>query len=162
MYDIGAMPIDLNVLRHQGKELTGLYMYYYAQCFADDLGGLSRLPFSSWHARVKSIPYASDDELFPENPSQIVEVVARPGLLMAGGPFRALDCKKKSILVGAWAAANKKPYAFIASSEVPSKKIHHVFPVVDLGDGWVTADATFPEFQIGQSYPITYAEELRR
>jgi hypothetical protein len=155
--------IHLGTVPHGGKELTGRYMYHFATEYASDLGGLKGLSGAAWHDRVKSIPYISDDELFPEEPGRIIEVVARPGLLMNRRIFPRLDCKKKSILMGAWAAANGRPFCFLAVSELPSREVHHVFPVIDFdGRGFQTADATFPEFRIGQDFPITYAEELPR
>lgn len=155
--------ITFGLLRHGGKELTGRYMYHYAEKFCGDLGGLRALPFPAWYDRVKSIPYRSDDELFPEEAGRVVEVVARPALLLSRRVFPALDCKKKSILCGAWAAANRRPFAFLAVSEIPSREVHHVFPVIDYdGRGFRTADATFPQYKIGDVFPITYAEELPR
>lgn len=138
-------------------------MYHFAQDYAEDLGGLRRLPFRAWYDRVKSIPYRSDDELFPEEPGRVVEVVARPSYLLNRRMFPALDCKKKSILCGAWAAANGRPFCFLAVSQIPSKQIHHVLPVIDFdGRGFNMTDATFPDYHIGPNDPITYAEELPR
>jgi len=138
-------------------------MYHFAEEYAGDLGHLASLPFPSFYERVKDIPYQSDDEIFPEERDRILEVVARPALLLNRNVFRRLDCKKKSILCGAWAARNRRPFAFLAVSEMPSREIHHVFPVIDYdGRGYRTADATFPEFRIGQAFPITRAEELLR
>lgn len=155
--------ITLGLLAHGGKELTGRYMYHFATEFAGDLGGLKSLPFPAFYSRVQEIPYQSDDELFPEDRDRVVEVVARPGLLMNRRLFPRLDCKKKSILCGAWAAANRRPFCFLAVSEIPSREVHHVFPVIDFdGRGFRTADATLPEYRIGQAFPITYAEELKR
>ncbi len=153
--------MDVQARKHRGKELTGQLMYHFAEAFTDDLGFNAAIPFESWHAKVRAIPYQSDDELFPA-PNAVVEVLARPAYLLDSSLWPAIDCKKKAILVGAWCAKNKVPYAFVATSEYPSGDIHHVLPVVKMGNGWVTADATFPGFQIGQAYPITKAEELKR
>ena len=30
------------------------------------------------------------------------------------------------------------------------------------GEGWTTADATFPDYKIGQAFPLTFATELAR
>ena len=155
--------ITLGLLHHGGKELTGRYMYHFAENYSSDLGGLRSLSFPAWYDRVKSIPYRSDDELFPEEAGRVVEVVARPGVLLSRRIWPGLDCKKKSILCGAWASANRRPFAFLAVSEIPSREIHHVLPVIDFdGRGFRTADATFPEYEIGAAFPITYAEELPR
>jgi hypothetical protein len=155
--------IDFGFLNHGGKSLTGKWMYHYAEKFSRDIGGLKNLPFPSYYDRVKSIPYMSDDDLFPENPDEVIEVVARPGYLMNRRQFPALDCKKKSILCGAWAAANRRPFYFLAVSELPNKKIHHVVTALDYnGRGLQLVDPTMAEFKLGQIFPITFAEELTR
>lgn len=155
--------IELGILSHGGKELTGRYMYKYAEKYSKDLGSLKNLPFETWYNRVKNIPYASDDALFPEDPARVVELVARPAYLLNRKLFPKLDCKKKAILLGAWAAANNRDFRFLAVSEIPSKEIHHVIAAVDYdGRGLKLADATFPNFYLGKKYPITHAEELKR
>jgi len=154
----------VQVWPHKGKDFTGRLMYQFATKFCDDIPALDRIPFSVWYSRVKTIPYKSDDELFPNDPGRVVEVLARPGYLMDRNIFQNLDCKKKAILIGAWAAANRCPFCFVAVSEMGPRPqdIHHVFSIVDFGNGWRTADATLPEFYVGQVFPITYAEELQR
>lgn len=147
------------MMAHEGKELTGRQMYHLAETYARDLDGLENLPFPDFYDRVKSIPYESDDERFP---GVVLEVVARPKYLLDRNVFPRLDCKKKSILIGAWATANGCPFSFLAVSELPSKEVHHVFPIINYGEGWKTADATFPDFEIGQKFPLTYFEELKR
>lgn len=155
MGEISAQP-------HQGKELTGRYMYQFAENYPEDMAPFRRLPFSVWYGMVRDIPYQSDDELFPDAVGRVVEVVARPAYLLDRSIFQSLDCKKKSILIGAWAAVNGCPFCFLAVSENPSREVHHVFPMVDVGYGWETADATLPEYRIGQVFPLTYVEELTR
>lgn len=154
--------MDIGAQEHRGKELTGRYMYHFATDYAGDIGFGAAMPFPLWHAKVGAIPYQSDDELFPPDENGVIEVVARPAYLLNPSMWPAIDCKKKAILIGAWCAANKVPFLFVASSENPDREIHHVLPVVEMGNGWVTADATFPGYRIGQAYPITRAEELRR
>jgi len=154
--------VTVDIMPHEGKEYTGRWMYHFAENFNEDLGAFRFLPFARWYDRVAAIPYGSDDEIFPDSEKEIIEVVARPEYLMNRATWPRLDCKKKAILIGAWAAANGVPFAFLAVSEKPSKEIHHVFPVVCLNGQWKTADATFPDYHIGQAFPITHAEELRR
>lgn len=161
VYALGSV-LQIEAERHRGKELTGRYMYHFAEDFADDLGFGAAMPFARWHAKVGAIPYQSDDEIFPPDENGVIEVVARPAYLLNASMWPAIDCKKKAILIGAWCAANNVPFVFVASSEYPSREIHHVFPVVKMGNAWVTADATFPGYRIGQAYPITKAEELQR
>lgn len=155
------MGIRFGIEPHTGKAKTGRRMYEFAEDFCADIGPRASLPFPIWFALVAGIPYRPDDVLFPD-PENGGEIVARPKWLLDSEVFPALDCKKKSILIGAWAARNGFPFRFLAVSELPTKRVHHVFPEVDFGRGMVTADATFPQNRIGQTYPLTYAEELAR
>jgi len=140
-------------------------MYQFAENYSDDLGPARYQRLPSWYDSVRRIPYQSDDDLFSEftdRPDDIVELVARPKYLMDRRLFPALDCKKKAILIGAWAKANDIPFAFVAVSEYPDKHIHHVLPLLCLDGEWITADATFPKYSLGQDYDFTRVEELRR
>ncbi len=48
-------------------------------------------------------------------------------------------------------------------SEQANKEVHHVFPLVGIGQEWVNADATYLRNQLGAAKPeITYAERLAR
>lgn len=93
------------------------------------------------HSVVKSIPYKKDTEP--------VEIVARPARLLNGEFTRGLDCKKKAILIGAWAARRGYPYRLIACSRRPDMKYHHVFPQVRLSGEWVNMDATYSNMKPG-------------
>jgi transglutaminase-like putative cysteine protease len=114
--------------------------------------------FRSFFDFVRAIPYVSDDDRFP---GRVVELVPRPAHLLDRGRFPALDCKKKAILIGAWARGNGYPYRFLAVSHRVDREVHHVFPQINFGKGWVTVDATFPDFEIGAPQPVTFAAELR-
>jgi len=152
--------ITLGLLAHGGKELTGRYMYHFATDFASDLGGLRALPFPSFYSRVQDIPYRSDDELFPEDQGRIVEVVARPGLLMNRRIFPRLDCKKKSILIGCWARCRGLRYRFVAVDDT-GRGVSHVFAEVEESPGaWVSMDCTLPGlFRPGSPMPnVRFAE----
>jgi len=155
------LDVLIQVEPHQGKELTGRRMYQFAENFSSDLGELARLPLPDFFMRVADIPYESDDDLFPG--SESVEVNARPAYLLDRSIFPALDCKKKSILMGAWARENGIPFRFLAVSELPTRRVHHVFADLNLpAGGWTTADATFPHYRLGQGFPLTFATELAR
>lgn len=151
--------ITAKIQDHGGKELTGSEMYAMVDDFWKDIGSHAAEPFASWYNLVKMIPYVSDGTLFPKS---IVELVPRPAYLLNRNYFPRLDCKKKSILIGAWAKANGYPFRFLGVSGTPDKNVAHVFPQIDFGNGWVTVDATLPEYRIGQGFPITYAVELQR
>lgn len=135
---------------HKGREDTARKMYALAQIFKADLGALAGLPFPSFHAYLRKIPYISDEQAYG-NP--MLEVLGRPGYLVAWAGFPGLDCKKKAILTGAWAENNGIPWKLIGMSERKDKEIHHVFPVLWNGTAWVNVDATYPNFQIGAPKP---------
>jgi hypothetical protein len=144
---------------HEGKELTGTEMYRLVDTYWSDLGGLRYWDFPSYFDMVRKIPYESDMEKYPGG---VTEEVARPGYLLNRAMIPKLDCKKKSILIGAWAKAQSHPFRFLAASDRLDKEVVHVFPQIDFGNGWVTVDATLPSYMIGQKFPITFAAELQR
>jgi hypothetical protein len=151
--------VKLEIRDHEGKELTGSKMHDCIQSYWTDLSGFLEWPFSAWFDFIRFIPYQSDDARFP---ARIIELVPRPVYLLDRSLFPRIDCKKKSILVCAWAFGNLFPYRLLAVSTVPSGDVHHVFPQIDFGYGWINADATLPDYSIGQPYPITFAAELRK
>jgi len=108
---------------------------------------------------VRAIPYQNDGEKFR---SPVVELLGRPAYLMDRDLLPRLDCKKKSILIGAYCEGNQIPWKLVAISEKPDKEIHHVLPMVKFGRVAVTADATLPAYYIGQGKAFTKAEELIR
>ncbi len=155
MYHIGT--VEIGIQEYEGKELTGHEMHQMVQSYWTDLAPYVCWPFSSWFDFVRLIPYESDENRFP---GRVIELVPRPAYLMDRNLFPRIDCKKKAILICAWAYGVGYPYRFIAVSQKPDKSIHHVFPQINFGDGWINADATFPEFHVGQAQPITFAAEL--
>lgn len=142
-----------------GKELTGREMYGAVEAYWGDLGPFLSWPFSAWFRYVSLIPYESDERRFPW---RVIELVSRPAFLLDRTLFPKIDCKKKAILIGAWARGNGYPFRFLAVSSRGDKEVHHVFPQIDFGNGWVTVDATFPDFEIGQRHDITFAAELSK
>lgn len=157
MYYSGA--VKVKSLEFDGKESTGHEMYKMASEYWADLGSFLSWPFSAWFDYVRLIPYQSDTTRFP---GRVIELVPRPSYLLDRTLFPKIDCKKKAILVGAWARGNNLPFRFLAVSMREDEFIHHVFPQIDFGRGWITADATFPGFEIGQGFELTRAEELGR
>lgn len=143
----------------QGKEVTGEKMYRMVTDFFRDLGPWLARSFQDWFAYVRAIPYVSDVERFKD---RVLEIVPRPKYLLDRGLFPKIDCKKKAILIGAWAKGNGIPFRFVAVSDRPDHEVVHVFPQVDFGRGWQNADATLPEYEFGQGFPqVTFATELR-
>lgn len=138
--------MSLTIQRLERKEQTGERMYRLASQFADDLWQfqengtpLPDLSPEDFFSLVSSLPYRQDDHN--------VEIICRPlnALLME----RGLDCKKKSILIGAYAHLNEIPFQFVAVSTRPDGEIHHVYPELKFNNEWVKFDATYPKNQIG-------------
>jgi hypothetical protein len=100
---------------------------------------------------VRGLPYQADPK--PK------EIVSRPYHLFSGN-FSGIDCKKKSLLMGSWARRNGIPYRFVGSSQRDDKKVHHIFPQFKINGSWINADATYPDYRLGETKQLTYAEVL--
>jgi len=96
---------------------------------------LMRMDIKQFFNVVKNIPYVRD---VPEE-----EVVSRPKYLLT--LFRALDCKKKSILMASFMNLKYGPHSWrlCLSSNRPDGKITHIFTQFYNGERWVNADATY-------------------
>lgn len=135
------------------KFQTGKKMYDLVDKTAGDLKKikisgkpLSDMPLSDYFFLVKNIPYRQDPK--PR------EIIARPKYLFK---YRknGLDCKKKALLVAAWAKNNNIPFRFIASSNRPNRHIHHVFPELYFSGRYVITDATYPKNSINMKKHFT-------
>jgi len=136
------------------KAQTGREMYRLTHQFHTDLPAeLKKKSFNDFFNLVKNMRYHRD--LKP------IEVVARPKYLLSGFD-KGLDCKKKAILIGAYLKAKKIPFRFVAVSQVPSGRIHHVFPQAKIGGNWINTDATYPEYYPGQPKKVTAFEVLKK
>lgn len=145
---------------HKGRAQTARWMYGLAQIFKNDIGDLALMPFDQYFDFIRGGPYAND-EIAWGDPER--EVLARPAYLLKWQRFPGLDCKKKAIMIGAWAERNRVPWELIGMSERADKEIHHVFPVLWDGEKWVNADATYPRYFLGQAKPeMTAAERFAR
>ena len=152
--------MEIRIQGHEGKELTGYEMANEVKNYFQDLGNFLSWTFEDWFQKVSFIPYESDDNIFELRP---IETVARPALLLDRQIFPSLDCKKKSILIACWAQGNGYPWRFIAISEKPNKKIHHVFTQINFGIGFENCDAVLPHYRPGQFLPnTTFAQELAK
>ncbi len=144
------------------KEQTGRRMYRLVEQFHGDLrcvylvAGVRRVPVADislpgFHSLVRAIPYRRDDAP--------IEVVARPIRI-----FRrredGMDCKKKGILLGAWARCNRVPFRFVAASSRKDRKIHHVYPELRYRGRWTNADATYSHYMLGQHNPGETTREV--
>lgn len=152
------LDVASHVLKHAGAPKTGRYMHQMVEKYSSDLGELAKMDLGSFYDSVRAVPYVDDPDLFGDSElldGNIREVVGRPKYLLDSGTFPGLDCKKKSILMASWAKENGIPYRFIAQSTSPDGEVHHVFPQIQTGEGWLNVDPTYQEYEIGMAIPDT-------
>lgn len=147
------------------KNQTGKEMYRLIDTYADDIDKFymrtstgqsvpfSKLPLDDAFDYVRKLPYKKDHAP--------VEVVMRPRKILER-PQNGYDCKKKSILLGAYLKKNGLNFRLMTSSNRYDKKIHHVFPQVQLQGKWLNVDATYPEYKLFDKKTVTASEELKR
>lgn len=112
---------------------------------------LTKMNALEYYNFVKNIPYHLD----PKSE----EVVSRPLALLT--MFPAMDCKKKSVLMGSYMMLLHGPdsFRYVLSSNRPDRKICHIFTQVLVdGNQWVNADATYPSNKFGQKKRVTNFE----
>jgi len=145
---------------HKGHDYTAAVMYQMIRNFAEDLGDLAYLDWNTYFDLVRGIRYQNDADL---TGSPFHEVVSRPWHILYSEIFLGgLDCKKKAILICAYAHRNGIPYRLIGAIENGGREVHHVFPLVFENGEWKNADATFPEYRYASPKPeLTYAEVLQ-
>lgn len=142
------------------KQMTGDVMYAICNQYKNDLkrivirnrGMLRRLsdfPLTDYYAFCRAIPYKID--------TKPIEVVGRPSRLVQ---LPKLDCKKKAVMIGSYASLKKIPFRFVAVSSRADRRIHHVFPELQMAGRWISYDATYADYQIGQHKPYTAREVL--
>ena len=137
----------------RSKYQTGRKMYDLVNKTAQDLKGIyfagkpiSEIALYDYFRIIRSIPYRRDPR--PR------EILARPAHLIK---YRrnGLDCKKKAILMAAYAKMNNIKYRFIASSRRADKKIHHVYPEIQINNRMIDTDATYPTNEINMKRRAT-------
>lgn len=145
------------------KDQTARAMYSLVERYHQDIMRLpalgvmlGQLGINSLFDIVKKIPYKRD----PAN----IEILMRPEIIWKRRRA-GMDCKKKAILIAAWARHNLGPgsYKFVATSSAPNGRLHHVFPVVKIGNGWIILDGTYRIQKINQpKFGLTKIEELTK
>jgi len=115
--------------------------------------GLTGMNINEYYNFVKNIPYVRDISK--------TEIVSRPKYLLT--VFDALDCKKKSILMGSYMKLNHGDgsYRLCLSSNSPDKNIKHIFTQIILNGNWINADATYSKNKIGQLKKVTNFEIVK-
>lgn len=117
---------------------------------------LSRLGMMDYYSFVRDIPFKRDREP--------VEWIARPELLLSTARA-GLDCKKKSVLLGAYLNRRNFPkgrWRYAIVSRRPDGHPHHVLTQVNLAGHWYNFDATYKADRPFDTVPVTYFEPVRR
>lgn len=155
--------MNLSVEPLKNKDQTGKAMYRLINRYSGDLHAVyvrkdgQLVPFSSLSLMeafdlIRRIPYRRD--------IKPIEVISRPNGILKNAPV-GMDCKKKAILIAAYLKERGIPFRLIASSRKPNRRIHHVFPQMNVAGKWLNADATYPHYQLFQQKPVTKAEVLK-
>lgn len=142
------------------KDQTGAEMYRLIDNYSDDLNKikingkpLSSLNLLEYFNFVKNIPYRKD--------IKAIEVVSRPSKIIEN-KSHGMDCKKKAILISSYLKQRGIPYRLIASSKRKDKRIHHVFPQMNISGDWVNMDATYRHYKPMTVKELTAAQILQR
>jgi hypothetical protein len=119
----------------------------------NEFPNIARMNFLEFYKMVKNIPYVRD--------IQNSEIVSRPKYLLT--IFKALDCKKKAILIASYMRLKHGPgsYRFCLSSNRPDKVIGHIFTQVLVNGRWKNADATYSRNRFGQQKMLTALEIVK-
>lgn len=155
--------MKLTVKPLRNKDQTGKEMHRLINRYSGDIHavyvrkGGKLVPFSSLSLMdafdiIRRIPYRRD--------IKPIEVIARPNGILKNAPV-GMDCKKKAILIAAYLKERGIPFRLIASSRKPNRRIHHVFPQMNVAGKWLNADATYPHYRLFQQKPVTKAEVLK-
>lgn len=108
---------------------------------------LDKLSLQDFYNYVKAMPYRRD----PAGN----EIIPRPAFIIEYAPKYGRDCKKQSILIGAWAKLNGVPYRLKVVSRNKKKRMHHIYPELQINKKWLTADATYNNMLLGAHYQNT-------
>lgn len=119
---------------------TGAEMARIVRTYWRDVRDFLDMPFGDYYRMVANLPY------YPDPKGK--ETLSRPKYTL-DPEYSPRDCDDKAILIGSWLYANGIPFRFIAVSGDKSKKLHHVFVLLDWCGKNVHADATYPRNTLG-------------
>lgn len=139
--------MQAKVSAHEGKEATGEEMRRIVSDYWSDLGGHLGDSLPQWFDIVRKIPYRDDNDIF-QSKAGVHEIVGRPLYLLNPSMFPAIDCKKKTILIAAWAEGNGVKWRPVAVREKGAPTFHHVFPQLLVDGKWRNVDATLPDYKL--------------
>jgi hypothetical protein len=135
---ISMTTVPLKSVGQTAKKMEQFVRQYYS-----DLGDKLAWPFIRYFCFVRDLPYRPDP---PRN-----ERVSRPGFTIDPAWPDSRDCDDKAVLIGSYLYARKIPFRFVASSELQSGMLHHVFVVAETRKiGRICIDATYRNNRLGE------------
>lgn len=153
----------ISVSKLRSKDQTGREMHRMINSYSSDLRNVfvfkngmmipfNRLPLNDAFDHVRMIPYRRD--------TKPIEVVSRPREIFRKRNI-GMDCKKKAILLASYLRERGLPYRLIASSRLPNRRIHHVFPQLCIFGQCLNFDATYSHYRPFQPKYTTRMEVLQ-
>lgn len=124
----------------QSPEQTAGEMVRLVKTYCKDIGERAKWPIVRFFDFVRNLEYRAD----PLNN----ETISRPAFLLQEN-WPARDCDDKSILLASWCECNGVPWKFVAKSDRPDCRLHHVYVMACFKGKWKTLDATYKKCQFG-------------
>lgn len=142
------MTAKFNIVTLQGIHQTGSLMERLATTYYTDVEKYAGMTLREFFDLVKRLKYIRDPRK--------IEFVHRPKFVL--NPLvKFRDCDDKSTLLGAWLYLKKIPFRFLAVSNRPDGKIHHVLVQAEIQGKKRILDATYPQNKLFHFKPITKA-----
>jgi hypothetical protein len=83
------------------------------------------------------------------------EIIGRPKRLIQ---LSSMDCKKKTCMLSSYAVKKQIPFHLVVVSQRKDREFHHIFPEFKVNNKWVSFDATYAKYRIGQYKSFTAKE----
>lgn len=130
------------------RKQTSSEIHRLGKIYSGDIGELKNLSIYDFFYFVRAIPYKKD--------KKPIEILKRPKFILSEKK-NGLDCKKKCILMVAYAFQNNITYRLIGMSTRKDKVLHHIFPQFLISGNWSNVDATYPNYNIFDKKIVTEA-----
>ena len=159
----GDCSLKITAQKLTNKDQTGKAMNRLIDQYSNDLREvmirrngkivpLTSLNIMEFFDLIRRIPYRQD--------IKPIEVISRPNGILKNS-FLGMDCKKKAILIASYFKNRQIPCRLIASSKKKNRRIHHVFPQIELAGKWLNVDATYSHYKPFEPKALTRAEVLK-
>lgn len=138
----------LTVVTLQGIQQTGALMERLTKQYYTDIAAYADLSLKDFFNTVKRQKYIADPKK--------IEFVQRPKFsLNPLAKFR--DCDDKAVEIGSYLYWHGVPLRYLAVSNRPDGKIHHVLVQAEINGARKIIDATYPQNKLFHFKPITKA-----